>query len=137
MSECEVTKKLRFSFNDRVYFLSSNKLRIESGTVIEARIRGEVDLQSKKFYGGSSVVYYVRQTSANRSTVHYFEDSKVFATKEEARAYRKADLNVQFDQLSSSIRNYLQCVMQLPKSELEAHRKERFEQFKELWEEIK
>lgn len=135
MRSCQ--EVLRFSFNNRVYFLSRNKLRIESGIVIEARIRGEVDLQNKKFYGGSSVVYYVRQTRANRSTVHYFEESKIFAAKEEARAHRKADLNVQFDQLNSSIRNYLQCVMQLPKSELEAHRKERFDQFKKLWEEVK
>lgn len=137
MPECEVTKKLRFSFNDRVYFLSKNKLRIESGVISGASVRGNVILESKQFSGNAAVVYHVLQIRTGRSTMHLLEASKVFATKEEARAYRKADLNVQFDQLSSSIRNYLQCVMQLPKSELEAHRKERFEQFKELWEEIK
>lgn len=137
MPECEVTKKLRFSYNDRVYFLSKNKLRIESGVVSGVSVRGNVDLESKQFSGHTAVVYHVLQIRADRSTMHLLEASKVFATKEEARAYRKADLNVQFDQLSSSIRNYLQCVMQLPKSELEAHRKERFEQFEELWEKVK
>lgn len=137
MPECEVIKKLKFSSGDEVYFLSKNLLRIERGTVTGATVRGSVDLEYGQFFGGCSVTYIVLHRTANREIVHHLEASKVFATKKEAKSWRKANLNVQFDQLSSSIRNYLRCVMQLPKSELEAHRKERFEQFKEFWEEVK
>lgn len=137
MSECEISKTLKFSAGDEVFFLSKNLRRIERGIVEGARIAGDVYLEGRRFYNSALVYYQVYHSNGKRQTCLKLESGKVFATREEAAAYRKTAMNCQFDQLNSSIRNYISILLQIPQSALEGHRRKTAEELKKIWEEFK
>lgn len=132
MPECKIVKTLRFSAGEEVFFLSKSLLRVERGTIEGARISGEVYLEEGKFYNSASLYWKICSTSGGRTTTYKLDDHQVFATKEEARAYRKTLMNCKFDQLRSSIRNYVSAMAQIPQSALEDHRKEELETLKKF-----
>ena len=135
MPKCKLEHAFKFSAKDQVFFLSSNFCRIERGTIEQVSLRCHADLESpecKPF--GITEIYTVWA----RENCYKLFGSQIFATREEAEAYRRVNRNCKFDQLRSSIRNYLQLMMkEIPARSLDSERrKKEYAIFKKFFKEL-
>jgi hypothetical protein len=97
--------EMKANVGDKVFFLSKNRKRIESG-IVERIVIGRADITQNQQLRPIFVEYFIKCSSKNRYDSVKISESEVFASREDAAKFRVKSVRDKFNQTTNTIRNY-------------------------------